>query len=199
MHASKSACAPLCCKSRGIKRDKLNGTNRAKFAVFRRFSLIFADFLFFWGITALRRRRFSQKTAGNRTFSQETADFRRNPFVPLVKACAVRPVFAPVVGELRAADPSNLQGPVKQNASPGEQSEAPRPRRKPGQEQNPGPENQDSQHMLEQPRGHFPEQRRPAERGFGRKFLFFSQPQSITQKGVHAHPLTAWEREHWFL
>ena len=32
--------------SRGIKRDKLNGTNGAKFAVFRRFSLIFADFRF---------------------------------------------------------------------------------------------------------------------------------------------------------
>ena len=62
-----------------------------------------------------------------------------------------------MVGELRAADPSNVQGPVKQNASPGEQSEAPRPRWKPGQEQNPGPENQDSQHMLEQPRGYFPE------------------------------------------
>ena len=28
--------------------------------------------------------------------------------------------------------------------------------------------------------------------------LFISRPQSITQKGVHAHPLTAWEREHWF-
>ena len=25
------------------------------------------------------------------------------------------------------------------------------------------------------------------------------QRQSITQKGVHTHPLTAWEREHWFL
>ena len=34
------------------------------------------------------------------------------------------------------------------------------------------------------------------------KFLqlrLFSQPQSSTQKGVHAHPLTAREREHWFL
>ena len=68
---------------------------------------------------------------------------------------AARPVFARVVGKLRAADPRNVQGPVKQNASPGEQSEAPRPRRKPGQEQHPGPENQDSQHMLEQPRGYF--------------------------------------------
>ena len=26
-----------------------------------------------------------------------------------------------------------------------------------------------------------------------------SRPQSITQKGVHTHPLTAREREHWFL
>ena len=59
--------------------------------------------------------------------------------------------------ELRTADPSNVQGPVKQNASPGEQSKAPRPRWKPGQEQNPRPENQDSQHMLEQPRGYFPD------------------------------------------
>ena len=74
-----------------------------------------------------------------------------------VKTCAVRPGFARVVGELRAADPSKVQGPVKQNASLGEQSEAPRRRWKPGQEQNPRPENQDSQHMLEQPRGSFPE------------------------------------------
>ena len=35
-------------QSRGIKRDKLNGTNRAEFAVFRRFSLSFADFRFSW-------------------------------------------------------------------------------------------------------------------------------------------------------
>ena len=27
----------------------------------------------------------------------------------------------------------------------------------------------------------------------------FSKPQSITQEGVHTHPLTAREREHWFL
>ena len=73
----------------------------------------------------------------------------------VVKSCAVRPVFAWVVGELRAAGTSNVQGPVKHNASPGEQSEAPRPRWKPLQQQNPGPENQDGQHMLEQPRGSF--------------------------------------------
>ena len=41
--------------------------------------------------------------------------------------CCASCFFAWVVGELRAADPSNVQGPVKQNASPGEQSEAPRP------------------------------------------------------------------------
>ena len=48
-----------------------------------------------------------------------------------------------------------LEGAVKQNASPGEQSEALRRRWKPGQEQRTGPENQDSQHMLNQPRGSF--------------------------------------------
>ena len=69
--------------------------------------------------------------------------------------CASR--FCMGGGGAEAADPSNVQGPVKQNASPGEQSEAPRPRWKPGQQQNTGPENQDSQHMLEQPRGHSPE------------------------------------------
>ena len=31
------------------------------------------------------------------------------------------------------------------------------------------------------------------------KFSNRNIPQSITQKGVHAHPLTAPEREHWFL
>ena len=44
---------------------------------------------------------------------------------------------------------------MKQNASSGEQSEAPRRRWKPGQEQHTEPENQDSQHMLNQPRGSF--------------------------------------------
>ena len=34
-----------------------------------------------------------------------------------VKTCAVRPVFARLVGKLQAADPSNVQGPLKQNAS----------------------------------------------------------------------------------
>ena len=39
----------------------------------------------------------------------------------------------------------------------GEQSEAPRRRWKPGQEQHPEPKNQDSQHMQNQPRGSFPD------------------------------------------
>ena len=66
------------------------------------------------------------------------------------------------------------KGPVKQNASPGGQSEAPRPRRRPGQEQNPGPENQDSQHMLEQPRGYLPE-RLPSVPGLAFRSLAFKK------------------------
>ena len=49
----------------------------------------------------------------------------RKPFFGYTSK-AVRPVFAQVVGELRTADPSNAQRPVKQNGSPGGQSEAPR-------------------------------------------------------------------------
>ena len=88
-----------------------------------------------------------------------------------VKTCAVRPVFARLVGELRAADPSDVQGPVKQNASPGDPSEALRQRWKPGPEQHPGPENQDGQHMLEQPRGYFPEEQPPKKQ---QNQLFYS-------------------------
>ena len=65
-----------------------------------------------------------------------------------VKTCAVHPVFARVVGSCGQQSQANVQGPMRQNARPGNQSEAPRPRWKPGQDQNPGPENQDSQHML---------------------------------------------------
>ena len=97
------------------------------------------------------------------------------------KICAVRPVFGGVVGELRAEDPSNVQGPVKQNASPGEQSEAPRPRWKPGQEQNAGPESQDSQHMLEQPRGHL------SETPENPRILRKSTATRVARKGVPAH------------
>ena len=63
----------------------------------RSFSLIFADFCrfsLFLVITAFRGRRFSQKTAGNRRFSQkpqETADFCRNPFVPFSLSLLVPP------------------------------------------------------------------------------------------------------------
>ena len=51
-------------------RDPENGTNGVKFAVLRRFSLTFADSRSFLGIIAFGRRRFSQKTSGNRSFSQ---------------------------------------------------------------------------------------------------------------------------------
>ena len=59
-------------------RDKLNGTNRAEFAAFRRFSLIFADFRFSWELQHFGGADFrgkpqetAEKTAGNRRFSQE--------------------------------------------------------------------------------------------------------------------------------
>ena len=38
----------------------------------------------------------------------------------------------------------------------------------------------------------------PSQRDISRRNSL-SQPQSITQKGVHARPLTTREREHWFL
>ena len=61
---------------------------------------------------------------------------------------------------------ANGQGPMKQNASPA-QSEALRRRWRPEQEQHPGQENRDNQHMLNQPRGSFPE--------FWYRVLFCSQ------------------------
>ena len=69
---------------RGRKRDKLKGTNRAKLAFFCKFLLIFAQsfadfscFSLFLGIVAFRRRRFSQKTAGNRRKPQIFAENHR--------------------------------------------------------------------------------------------------------------------------
>ena len=55
--------------SRGKQRDKLNGTNGAKFAVF------FRRFLQILEITAFGGADFRRKP-------QETAEFERNPFVP---------------------------------------------------------------------------------------------------------------------
>ena len=49
---------------------------------------------------------------------------------------------------------------MKQNASTGAQCGAPRRRWKPGQGQHPRPRNQDSQHMLNQHRGSFPESKK---------------------------------------
>ena len=63
-----------CHNSRATKRDKLNGTNRAEFAVFRRFSLIFADFRFSWELShfgGADLRRKPQIFAENRRFSQK--------------------------------------------------------------------------------------------------------------------------------
>ena len=70
--------------SRGIERDKLNGTNRAEFAVFRRFSLNFAAFRFSWELQHFGGADFRRKP-------QETADFRRNPFVPFSLSLLIPP------------------------------------------------------------------------------------------------------------
>ena len=83
-----------CKRSRGTKRNKLNGTNGAKFAVFRRFSLIFADFRFSWELQHLGGadfRRKPQETAEFRRKPQETAEFRRNPFVPFSSSLLIPP------------------------------------------------------------------------------------------------------------
>ena len=64
--------------SRGAKRDKLNGTKGAEFAVFfRRFSVIFADFRF-----SLDLQHFGGADLPRKP--QETAEFCRNPFVPFI-------------------------------------------------------------------------------------------------------------------
>ena len=75
-----------------MKRDKLKGTNGAKFAVFRWCSQIFGFFgasqnLKHFG-SALRRKL--QVSAGIRR-PQETAEFQRNPFVPLSLSLLIPP------------------------------------------------------------------------------------------------------------
>ena len=59
-------------RSKGMKRDKLNGTNGAEFADFRRFCLICADFRFSWKLQHFGGADFRRKP-------QETADCRRKP------------------------------------------------------------------------------------------------------------------------
>ena len=52
-----------------MSQEELKGTNRAKFAIIRRFVQMFAGFCRFsvlLEIRAVGRRRFSKKTAGNR-------------------------------------------------------------------------------------------------------------------------------------
>ena len=78
------------CHSRGINRNKLKGTNGAKFTVFRRFSLIFADFRFSWELQHIGG-------AGNRRKPQETADFRRKPFVPFSLSLLIPPWSPPSI------------------------------------------------------------------------------------------------------
>ena len=95
------------------------------------------------------------RDSGESIFAARHQDVSQGPLG--VKTCAVRPVFAPVVGELRAANPSRCPRAHEANAGPVTQSEAPRQRWKPGRGQHSRPKNQDSQHMLNQPRGSFPD------------------------------------------
>ena len=86
---------------------------------------------------------------------------RQNRRVPpcAVKTCAVRPVFVRVVGSRGQQSQANVQGPMKQNASPEQQSEAPRRRWKPGQEQHPGPPKPGQSAHAESTQGSFPDKR----------------------------------------
>ena len=77
------------------ERDKLKGTNGAKFAVFRAFP---GNFKAFQG------RRFSQQTADFRRKRQETADFCRNPFVPFSLSLLIPPCGGGVRGLLCCPD-----------------------------------------------------------------------------------------------
>ena len=84
--------------SRGVKRDKLNGTNGAKFADFR---CLFADFRFSWELQHLGGadfRRQPQIFAENRRQPQVFAENRRQPqifaetgFVPFSLSLLIPP------------------------------------------------------------------------------------------------------------
>ena len=65
--------------------------------------------------------------------------------------CCVSRFCTGGMGSCRQQIQVTVQGSMKHNASPGEHSEASRQKWKPGQEQLPGPENQGSQHKLNEP------------------------------------------------
>ena len=92
------------------KRDKC-----ARFAVFRWFSQIFADFRFSWELQHFGGADFRRKppeTADFRRKPQETADFRRNPFVPFSLSLLVPPYFRnpPTTGIFSKALPVQMGG-----------------------------------------------------------------------------------------
>ena len=69
------------------------------------------------------------------------------------KACAVRPVFGQVVGKLGQQIQEFARRAMKANARQGHTLRLLDEAREVGRHQHPGPENQDSQHMIDQPRG----------------------------------------------
>ena len=77
-----------------------------------------------------------------------------------VKACAVHPVFARVVRKLGAVDPRiRSKGHERKILGQGHSLRLLDEAREVGHHQHPGPENQDNQHMIDQPRGSFPDYR----------------------------------------
>ena len=94
--------------SGGIRREKLKGTNGAKFTVFCSFSLNFADLRFSRGIPASRKRRFSQKTAGNRRFRRKLQIFAETGLSHLVVPFNSPPKFPPRISMLDDSTPYSL-------------------------------------------------------------------------------------------
>ena len=79
--------------------------------------------------------------------------------------------FLRVAGELWAADPSKRPMRHEATATSGRLSGAPGQSWKPRHQQHPGPENQDSQHMLNQPRGSLPDRLRESMHAYFRALL----------------------------
>ena len=74
------------------------------------------------------------------------------------KTCAVCPVFERVVGKPGAAIPRIcLKGHESKMLGQGHTLRLLDEAQEVGHHQHPGPENQDSQHMIDQPRGSFPD------------------------------------------
>ena len=104
----------------------------------------------FTGVSRAHRARNPEKVR------KESPGSARAPLCCKSMCCAAR-FCTDGGGAAGSKFEQNVQGPMKQNARPGAQSEAPRRRCEPGRGQHPRPQNQDSQHMIDQPKGSFPD------------------------------------------